>query len=299
MYDQPSSVWTLVMIGVLGIPAATSWALFRGAVDAGMGRRTAWLLGGGAAYVFAAWIVASAILAGSGVYRGDPGEVAPWFGIAVAGALTALLMATRIPLVSLILHEPSMLARLTITNAFRVVGVSFLIAMALGDLPWVFALPAGLGDIAAGIAAPFVARKLSRGQGHRDAIRFHWYGIGDLVLALTIGFFAGLGPWLLIDIAPTTEALALLPLALVPTTAVPLTITLHIVSLQRLRAATRHERIGGDHSRRLHAIPSATERATVQTRTPVPDNHSSSWTASQSRGSHASHTHVPWADPGP
>ncbi|MCI0635113.1 MAG: hypothetical protein L0206_14565 [Actinobacteria bacterium] len=267
MYDQPSYVWALVMIGVLGIPAVTSWALFQGAIAAGTRRRTAWLVGGGAAYLFAAWIVASTILASTGVYQGDPGKVAPWFGIAVAGALTAFLMATRIPLVSRILDEPGMLARLAIANVFRVVGVSFLIAMALGDLPWVFALPAGLGDIAAGIAAPFVARKLSRGQGYRDAVRFHWYGIGDLVLALTIGFFAGLGPWLLIDIAPTTEALALLPLALVPTTAVPLTITLHIVSLQRLRAVTRRERSGGDRSGRLHAIPSATDRAPLQTRT--------------------------------
>jgi hypothetical protein len=215
----------------------------------GMRRRTAWLVAGGAAYLFGAWIVASAILAGTDVYHGGPGEVAPWFGIAVAGALTAFLLATRIPLVSRILDEPGMLARLTFANVFRVVGVSFLIAMALGDLPWVFALPAGLGDIAAGIMAPFVARKLSRGEGHRDAVRFHWYGIGDLVVALTIGFFAGLGPWLLIDIAPTTEALALLPLALVPTTAVPLTITLHIVSLGRLRAATR----AGD-GRRLVSI---------------------------------------------
>jgi hypothetical protein len=265
MYDQPSYVWALVLIGVLGIPAVTSWTLFRGAVDAGMRRRTAWLVGGGAAYLFAAWIAASAILAGTGVYRGDPGEVAPWFGIAVAGALTAFLLATRIPLVSRILDEPGMLARLAIANVFRVVGVSFLIAMALGDLPWVFALPAGLGDIGAGIAAPFVVRKLSRGQGHRDAIRFHWYGIGDLVLALTIGFFAGLGPWLLIDITPTTEALAWLPLALVPTTAVPLTIALHIESLRRLRAATRSERSGADPLGRVHAIHSATEP--LQTRT--------------------------------
>src|SRR5918995_1057578 len=254
MYDHPSYVWALVMIGVLGIPAVTSWALFRGAVDAGMRRRTAWLVGGGAAYLFGAWIVASAILAGTSVYRGDPGQVAPWFGIAVAGALTAFLLATRIPLVSRILDEPGMLARLTIANVFRVVGVSFLIAMALGDLPWVFALPAGLGDIAAGIAAPFVARNLSRGQGHREARRFHWYGIGDLVVALTIGFFAGLGPWLLIDVTPTTEALALLPLALVPTTAVPLTITLHIASLRRIRqampfeAAVREGRIGGSRT---------------------------------------------------
>jgi hypothetical protein len=237
MYDQPFYVWTLILIGVLGIPAVASWALYRGAIEAGMRGRTAMLVGGGAAYLFAAWIVGSAILAGTGVYGGGTGGVAPWFGIAVTGALVAFLLASRIPVVSRILAQPGMVSRLVWPNAFRVVGASFLIAMVLGDLPWVFALPAGLGDIAAGIAAPFVARKLARDEGHREAARFHWFGIGDLVVALTIGFFAGLGPWLLIDVTPTTEALAMLPMALVPTTAVPLTITLHIVSLRRLRAA--------------------------------------------------------------
>jgi hypothetical protein len=241
MNDQPLIVWTLVFLGVLGIPATTSWMLYRGGVAAGMRRRTAALVAGGAAYLFAAWIVASAILAGTDVYRSGTGGVAPWFGIAVAGALATFLLAARLPAVSRILDGPDMLARLVLPNTFRIVGVSFLIAMALGDLPWVFALPAGLGDIAAGIAAPFVARKLARGEGHRDAVRFHWYGIADLAIALTIGFFAGLGPWLLIDVSPTTEALAMLPLALVPTTAVPLTIAIHIESLRRLRAAARDE----------------------------------------------------------
>jgi hypothetical protein len=37
--------------------------------------------------------------------------------------------------------------------------------MALGHLPALFALPAGLGDIAAGIGAPLVARSGSRRAG--------------------------------------------------------------------------------------------------------------------------------------
>jgi hypothetical protein len=262
MGDQPMIVWTLVAIGVLGIPTTTVWALYRGGIEAGMRRRSAWLLAGAAAYVFAAWIVASAILAGNGIYTGGTGGVAPWFGIAVAGALAAFLAATRIPTVSRVLDQPETLSRVAWANAFRVVGVSFLIAMALGDLPWVFAIPAGVGDIAAGIAAPFVARKLMRGVGYREARRFHWYGIGDLVVALTIGFFAGLGPWLLIDVTPTTEALALLPLALVPTTAVPLTIALHLASLRRLRTAIPFERAVTD-GRLSAAEPRPHERSLV------------------------------------
>jgi hypothetical protein len=239
MYDMPSYVWALVLIGVIGIPAITSVMLHGGAVDAMVTRRTAVIVPIVAAYLLAAWIVASGILAGTGVYLRNSGEVAPWFGLAAGSTLIALLLATRIPVMKRILADPGTPARLTWPHTFRVVGVSFLIAMALGDLPAVFALPAGLGDIATGLAAPFVARKLARGEGHRDAVWFNWFGIADLVVALSIGLFAGLGPWLLLDFTPSTDALAQLPLAVVPTTAVPLAIALHIVSLGRLRAAAR------------------------------------------------------------
>jgi hypothetical protein len=40
---------------------------------------------------------------------------------------------------------------------------------------------------------------------------------------------------------PSTAPLTLLPLALIPTTAVPLALALHIVSLRRLRTAPRYE----------------------------------------------------------
>ena len=70
-------------------------------------------------------------------------------------------------------------------HAFRVAGVSFLMMMALGHMPALFALPAGLGDIlpaglgdiAIGIEAPFIARRLARGTGHRAAIWFNVLGI--------------------------------------------------------------------------------------------------------------------------
>ena len=45
--------------------------------------------------------------------------------------------------------------------------------MALGHLPALFALPAGLGDVAAGIAAPLVALRLAQGTGRRAALWFN------------------------------------------------------------------------------------------------------------------------------
>jgi hypothetical protein len=183
-------------------------------------------------------VLASGLLARAGTYHLAAGRAAPWFGVAFAGALLGLLLATRIPVVTRVLEAPATAARLTLPHSLRV-GVTFLIVMALGQLPAIFALPAGLGDIAAGLAAPQVARRLARNTGRRRAVWFHLFGILDLVVALSIGFLAGLGPWRPLEVTPTTEALSLLPLVLVPTTAVPLAIALHIVALRRLRAAAQ------------------------------------------------------------
>src|SRR5215218_10605343 len=225
------------MAGAIGIPAATSAVLYRGAMAASLGRRAATTVTATTAAVLGGWLVVSGPLARAGVYRQDPGETVPWFLVAVAGTLIALLLATRIPLVSRILADPGMPARLALPHTLRVVGVLFLIVMALGHLPAAFALPAGLGDIAIGVAAPFVARRLARGTGRAGAVRFNLLGILDLIVAGSIGFLL-LG---LVEVTPSTAPLRLLPLALIPTAAVPLTVALHIVSLRRLRSAAKPE----------------------------------------------------------
>jgi hypothetical protein len=72
--------------------------------------------------------------------------------------------------------------------------VAFLLTIALGHLPALpalFALPAGLGDIAAGIAAPLVARRLAQGTGRRAAMWFNVFGMTDVVVSLTLGALTG------------------------------------------------------------------------------------------------------------
>ena len=204
-------------------------------------------LGVAAAAVLGGWLVASGLLARAGVYHQASGQAAPWFGVASAGTLTGLLAATRIPVVARILAAPGTPARLALPHTLRVVGVTFLIVMALGHLPAAFALPASLGDIAVGVAAPLVARRLARGSGHSRAMWFNLFGILDLVVALSIGFLAGLGPWRPLEVTPSTEPLSLLPLALVPTVAVPLSVALHIVSLRRLHTAAWPKENRGGH----------------------------------------------------
>ncbi len=232
MYNLPSYMWALVLLGAIGIPAVTSALLYRGALATGVGRRAAAAVTATAAAVLSGWLVVSGLLAGAGVYRQDPGEGVPWFLVAVVGTLIALLLATRIPLVSSILADPATPARLAVPHSLRIVGVLFLIAMVQGHLPAAFALPAGIGDIAIGVAAPFVARRLARGTGRAGAVRFNVLGILDLVVAGIIGFLL----FGLVDMTPSTAPLQLLPLVLIPTVAVPLAIALHIESLRRLRS---------------------------------------------------------------
>lgn len=242
MYNLPSYMWAPVLLGAIGIPAVTSALLYRGAVATGVGRRAAAAVTATAAAVLGGWLVVSGLLAGAGVYRQDPGEGVPWPLVAVVGTLIALLVATKIPLVSRILDDPATPARLAVPHSLRIVGVLFLIAMVQGHLPAAFALPAGIGDIAIGVAAPFVARRLARGTGRAGAVRFNVLGILDLVVAGTIAFLL-LGA---VEVTPSTAPLQLLPLALIPTVAVPLAIALHIVSLRRLRspAASQDARAG-------------------------------------------------------
>src|SRR5690242_12340338 len=227
MYDPPWYVWIICLVGVIGFLAGTCLLLYRGARSAGSARARAALLGVAAGVVLGGWLAASAVIAARGHYQGTP-DKPPWLGIAAGGSLIALLALSRIPAVARALAAPGSLSRSALPHAFRVAGVSFLIVMALGHLSALFAIPAGLGDMAVGIRAPFVARRLARGTGHRGAVWFHVLGTVDLVTALVLGGLTGYG---IVHTTPPSDALALLPIVLIPTAGVPLLLALHVVSL--------------------------------------------------------------------
>jgi hypothetical protein len=190
--------------------------------------------------VLGAWFTASAVIAGHGWYQTRLGHGVPWLPVAVAGFLGLLLALRRIPVVARALAAPGMASRLELPHSFRVVeGTAFLLTMFLGHLPALFALPAGLGDIAAGIAAPLVARRLAQGTGRRTGLWFTAFGMTDLVSALTLGALTG---FQLIATTPSGAPISELPLALIPTAAVPLLLALHITSLSALARAARTPR---------------------------------------------------------
>ena len=237
MYDPPGYLWALTTAGMIAIPAATCLVLYGGAVRAGLSRRRAALLAGGAAAVLGSWFTASAVIAGHGGYHARLGHGVPWLPAAVAGFLGTLLALRRIPVVARALTAPGMARRLELPHTFRVAeGTAFLLLMFLGHLPALFALPAGLGDIAAGIAAPLAAYRLAQGTGRRGALWFNAFGMADLVNALTLGALTGFA---LINVTPSGAPISELPLALIPTAAVPLLLALHITSVSALRRARR------------------------------------------------------------
>lgn len=231
MYDPPGYVWAITLTGAIGVPALTCAVLYGGAMRAGLGRRRAALLAGAAAVVSGGWTTASAVIAGHGWYHMGSGAL--WFPLAFAGYLSLLLVLRRIPVVKRVLAAPGMISRLEYPHTFRVIGVSFLLYLALGYLPALFALPAGLGDMATGIAAPLVAWRLARGTGRRAAWWHNAFGITDLVVALTLGGLTGFG---LLNVTPSTAPISELPLALIPTAGIPLFLVLHFTVLSALRA---------------------------------------------------------------
>lgn len=129
-------------------------------------------------------------------------------------------------------------------QVYRALGVIFLILYANGSLPGVFAIPAGYGDVAVGIAAPFVAYLVVKYANRSRGAVFGWniLGIGDLVLAVALGFLSSPGPLQMLSLDSPNVTVSAFPLVMVPVFAVPVSILLHVCSLTKLARETRHLR---------------------------------------------------------
>ena len=108
--------------------------------------------------VLAAWAIVAAMLARRGFFQPRDPKSLPPIGI----TLTLVLLALAVCL----LVSPSLRRLLTnqrnliLLNLWRLVGVVFLMLMANGQMPALWALPAGIGDIIVGAMAPWIARRV-------------------------------------------------------------------------------------------------------------------------------------------
>jgi hypothetical protein len=182
--------------------------------------------------VLAAWAVVAAMLARGGFYeQREPNSVPP-IGITLALVLLGLAVCLFV--------SPSLRGLLTnqrnliLLNLWRLVGAVFLLLMANGQMPALWALPAGIGDVIVGAMAPWIAARVDTPQGRRGAIIFHLFGMADLVVAVGLGVMTSPGAAQVFHTTPTSELATRFPLVLVPTFLVPLAFVLHVISLWQL-----------------------------------------------------------------
>jgi hypothetical protein len=128
----------------------------------------------------------------------------------------------------------------TAIQAWRAGGLGFLALYVHGVLPGIFAWPAGLGDIAIGVTAPWVALALLRRRGFANSrvfVAWNLLGILDLVVAVSTGALSSaLASGAAGEV--TTGPMARLPLVLIPAYLVPLFVMLHLAALFQARRRT-------------------------------------------------------------
>ena len=131
---------------------------------------------------------------------------------------------------------------LTAMQGWRVLGGMFVVLMLWDVLPGTFAWPAGLGDVAVGLAAPFVVLYLLHDPGYATSSRFVWFnlaGLFDFVVAVGSGLIAsGSIPGFPAG-AVTTAPMGQFPLAMIPCFAVPLFTLMHLTALYQVSERRR------------------------------------------------------------
>lgn len=225
-----ASVLAVAAFGVLAVSYVVTWA-HPTHVDGGR-------LGLTIGVTLAFWFAGTLILASVGAYRPAAGEIVPAVSIALVVTLTALWLAvTRLAGLRAVVTDPEVQARLLTLHVWRIEGLAFLVLLALGQLPALFAVPAGIGDLFIGLTAPIMARNLDR---RGVAIAWNVLGLGDLALAVFLGATTTPGAAHVFFTTPSAEAMTAFPMAIIPTFLVPLSIGLHVVSLRYLLSARAH-----------------------------------------------------------
>lgn len=187
--------------------------------------------------LLAAWFGAAYALGAAGVFRAEDSEL-PLALVAAAVLPSGLFLAAyRLSAGLRAWVEELDLALVVGVQAWRVIGVSFLLIWGLGVLPGSFAIAAGYGDVAVGILAMAAALLVARrAPGWRRAA---WavvaLGLLDFLLAFATAILSDTGRLLNFAGAPTADAMEALPLVLIPAFGVPFFTLLHVIAWIKLR----------------------------------------------------------------
>ena len=213
------------------------------------------LLGLRRALVWAAWPESSRVW----VLRAAAVLLIGWFAVALALALVGAYegVSDRPPTIQYGVFPPIIIAALLIwrsetvgriidavpqhwlvgVQVTRALGGTFLLLYAAGQMPGLFAIPAGIGDLSVAVLAPIVAYAAARDPRGSAGSVLMWnvLGIADFVVAVAAGFVTGPSPLQLAAFDNPNTLIAAFPLVLIPVYLVPLWTILHIVSLTKLR----------------------------------------------------------------
>jgi hypothetical protein len=189
----------------------------------------------------AVWLLLVLSFGAAGAFVGPPGTPPLAIAMGVAAPLVLFFAALRLSRSFREFVLSLDLRLLAGMQAWRWAGLGFLSLYAHKVLPAVFALPAGLGDMAIGVTAPWMILALIRQPGFAASgtfIRWNVLGILDLVIAISIGtastFFATGAPGEI-----STAPMAALPLLLIPAFLVPIFLMLHTAALMQSRQLIR------------------------------------------------------------
>jgi hypothetical protein len=200
--------WIGLYVGIRALPGEKS-------------RRLRWTVGSAA--VLVVWLVGIMLLAANGVFPGIP--VALLTTLAT-GYLLLFSQTFRAIIGGIPQHW------LIGIQTFRILGGVFLVRYFQGELPGVFAIPAGVGDVLTGLFAPLVAYWWLAGKPYARTAAIAWnlFGMADLVNAVVLGVLTGGGGGGIV-----------FPTVLIPTYAVPRAFLVHSYSLiGLLRKTSRH-----------------------------------------------------------
>ena len=186
------------------------------------------------------WLVLVLFLSARGSFVRAPGA---WPLPILIGVTVPILVYLVASWVSRAFHEFVLtvdLRLVTAIQAWRFAGLGFLALYTYGVLPGRFAWPAGLGDMAIGLTAPWVVLTLIRVPGFATSrlfVLWNLLGVLDLAVAVSTGAIVSA----LVAGAPgevTTAPMAQLPLVLVPAFLVPFFVMLHLTALSQARRRT-------------------------------------------------------------
>lgn len=235
-YSVPSYLTPFIVTGMVVVITAVLLVVRRALRRAGWSHKEQAKSFWSVAFLLVGYFLVVCITALNGFYRppaGSPPTIQ--YGLLTPIVVGVLLFLTWPLLRRAVAIVPN--TWLVEVQTYRTLGAIFVVLYAGQHLPWLFALPAGIGDFLVGIAAPFVAAAYARSPqlATRRVRVWNLIGLADLVIAVTMGFITSPSPFQLAAFDHPSALIGMFPLVLIPVFAVPLSILLHLASLKKLR----------------------------------------------------------------